>query len=168
VLQVHQATVVLQARQVLASLLAHWPSEAPRLSTSFLGSIDITQYFCLLDLLLKQQTPEGCKEILSSIILCGEATEVVSLAVTAAECMREVAVGKETAMFRPPAKDSGSKTETGKIVIPSASNMTVSYHPMNGRIEFSSDSEFLEHSTLHSATTTNTEETLTHTIPGAP
>jgi len=37
---------------------------------------------------------------------------------------------------------------------------------MNGRIEFSSDSEFLEHSTLHSATTTNTEETLTHTIPG--
>ena len=63
VLQVHQATVILQARQVLASLLAHWPSDAPRLSTSFLGSIDITQYFCLLDLLLKQQTPEGCKEV---------------------------------------------------------------------------------------------------------
>ena len=37
---------------------------------------------------------------------------MVSLAVTAAECMREVAVGKETAMLRPPGKDSGSKTET--------------------------------------------------------
>ena len=54
---------MLQARQVLASLLAHWSPKAPRLSTSFLGSIDITRYFCLLDLLLKQQSPEEGKKV---------------------------------------------------------------------------------------------------------
>ena len=54
---------MLQARQVLASLLARWSPEATRLSTSFLGSINITRYFCLLDLLLKQQTPEEGKKV---------------------------------------------------------------------------------------------------------
>ncbi len=54
VLKVYQAMVVLQARQVLASLMAGWAKDGPRFSTSFLGNIDITQYFCLLDLLLKQ------------------------------------------------------------------------------------------------------------------
>ena len=63
VLKLYQAIVVLQARQVLAGLLANWPSSGPKLSTTFLGNIDITQYFCLLDLLLKQQTPENCKKV---------------------------------------------------------------------------------------------------------
>jgi len=67
-LKTHKAIVVLQARQVLASLLAHWSPEVPRLSTSFLGSIDISRYFCLLDLLLKQQSPEEGKKVRSHTI----------------------------------------------------------------------------------------------------
>lgn len=58
-----QGIVVLRARQVLASLLCHWPSSCPKLSTSFLGCVDITQYFCLLDLLLRQQDEEDRKKV---------------------------------------------------------------------------------------------------------
>ena len=87
------------------------------LATTTVGHVGVGNYLgthhCLTCALPPTSTPTPTPtQILSSIILCGEATEVVSLAVTAAECMREVAVGKETAMFRPPAKDSGSKTET--------------------------------------------------------
>lgn len=35
---------------------------------------------------------------------------MVSLAVAAAECMGEVAVGKETVVLRPPEKDSTTET----------------------------------------------------------
>lgn len=63
VLKTQQAIVVLQARQVLASLLANWPPSGPRLSSSALGSTDTTQYFCLLDLLLRQQSLKGCMKV---------------------------------------------------------------------------------------------------------
>ena len=54
---------MLQARQVLASLLAKWSSESPRLSTTFLGSLDVTEYFSLLDILLKDQKLEMRKKV---------------------------------------------------------------------------------------------------------
>lgn len=63
VLKIHQGIVVLQARQVLASLLAKWSSESPRLSTAFLGSLDVTEYFSLLDILLKDQKLEMRKKV---------------------------------------------------------------------------------------------------------
>ena len=58
-----QGIVVLRARQVLAALLSNWPSSCPKLSTSFLGCVDITQYFCLLDLLLRQQDEDDKKKV---------------------------------------------------------------------------------------------------------
>jgi hypothetical protein len=58
-----QGIVVLRARQVLAALLSHWPSVCPKLSTSFLGCVDITQYFCLLDLMLRQQNEDDRKKV---------------------------------------------------------------------------------------------------------
>ena len=58
-----QGIVVLRARQVLAALLCHWPRNCPKLSTSFLGCVDITQYFCLLDLLLRQQEEPERKKV---------------------------------------------------------------------------------------------------------
>lgn len=53
-----QGVAVLRARLVLATLLSNWPQVGRRLSTSYLGCSDIIHYFCLLDLLLHQQTVE--------------------------------------------------------------------------------------------------------------
>ncbi len=83
VVKVYQAMVVLQARQVLASLLAGWPESGPRLSTSSLGSIDPTQYFCLLDLLLKQQSPCQAEKVRTvcewqAVIICRLLSDPVS------------------------------------------------------------------------------------------
>lgn len=58
-----QGIVVLRARQVLATILCHWPTCCPKLSTSFLGCVDVTNYFCLLDLLLRQQDEEDRKKV---------------------------------------------------------------------------------------------------------
>ena len=53
-LKMQQAIVVLYSRQVLASLLSHWPHPSlPLISTSLLGNMDIMQFFCLLDLLMR-------------------------------------------------------------------------------------------------------------------
>ena len=53
-LKMQQAIVVLYARQVLASLLSHWPHPSlPLISTSLLGNMDVMQFFCLLDLLMR-------------------------------------------------------------------------------------------------------------------
>ena len=63
-LKTQQAIVVLYARHVLASLLAHWPHPPhPRISTSFLGNIDIMQLFCLLDLLMKPLKHKACSDV---------------------------------------------------------------------------------------------------------
>ena len=58
-----QGVAVLRARLVLATLLSNWPQEGRRLSTSFLGCSDIIHYFCLLDLLLHQQTLEEREKV---------------------------------------------------------------------------------------------------------
>jgi hypothetical protein len=58
-----QGVAVLRARLVLASLLSKWPPEGRRLSTTFLGCSDIIHYFCLLDLLLQQQTVEEKEKV---------------------------------------------------------------------------------------------------------
>lgn len=66
-----QGIVVLRARQVLAALLCHWPHSCPKLSTSFLGCVDITQYFCLLDLLLRQQDERDKKKVVLLVFILG-------------------------------------------------------------------------------------------------
>ena len=58
-----QGVAVLRARLVLATLLSNWPQEGRRLSTTFLGCSDIIHYFCLLDLLLQQQTLEEKEKV---------------------------------------------------------------------------------------------------------
>ena len=70
VLKSHQAIVVLQARQVLASLLARWPAGASKLSSTFLGCKDITEYFSLLDILLREQKPDTCKKVYVCLYVC--------------------------------------------------------------------------------------------------
>lgn len=61
---------MLQARQVLASLLAKWSSESPRLSTTFLGSLDTTEYFSLLDILLRDQKHEIRNKVRMHMYIC--------------------------------------------------------------------------------------------------
>ena len=58
-----QGVAVLRARLVLATLLSNWPQQGCRLSTTFLGCSDIIHYFCLLDLLLQQQTIEEREKV---------------------------------------------------------------------------------------------------------
>lgn len=140
-LKVYQAMVVLQARQVLASFMAGWSKSGPRLSTSFLGNIDSTQYFCLLDLLLRQQSPVQAEkvgywcvgdsmalslpllQVLSAAICCGEPTEVMGLALMAAHCMGEVCVGTEDREFSHPV----GKDATTHTVRPLACSGSINY-----------------------------------------
>ena len=63
--------------------------------------------------------------MLSSVLGYGEPTEVVSLALTAAQCMREVIVAIETKQFKNPSVEK--YTETGKVCIPGASSLKVSF-----------------------------------------
>ena len=126
-LKTQQAIVVLYARHVLASLLAHWPHPPhPRISTSSLGNMDIMQLFCLLDLLMKPLKHKACSDVsfhgnsnksanqiarcpglasqlLGSLVQCCEPTELVSLALTAVQCMRKVSIGMERRQFSHPA-----------------------------------------------------------------
>ena len=51
--QVNRALVVLHARCVVALLLPQWPLEGPRLSSTLLGDIDSSQFFSLLDLIIR-------------------------------------------------------------------------------------------------------------------
>ena len=54
-------------------------------------------------------------QILSAAVHYGEPTDVVTLAVTATQCMREVAVGKEVKEYRAPGKDQKKLTEKVKM-----------------------------------------------------
>lgn len=65
-----QAVVVLQAREVLATLLISWPRSGPRLNTTFLGGLDPTQYLCLLDLLSHHQPEEQRKKVHTPSLYC--------------------------------------------------------------------------------------------------
>ena len=117
-LKTQQAIVVLYARQVLASLLSHWPHPPlPLISTSLLGNMDVMQFFCLLDLLMKplnrqarsnvsyhsnsvtMVTRVSLLQLLRALVDHSEPTQTVSLAVKAAECMRKVSVGMEKKQF---------------------------------------------------------------------
>ncbi len=54
---------VLRARLVLATLMSNWPEDGPRICTTLLGCSDVVHYFCLLDLLQHQQTPEEREKV---------------------------------------------------------------------------------------------------------
>ena len=63
-LRIHQAISVLYSRHVLASVLCHWPRPPhPCVSTSLLGSLDMMQLFCLLDLLVKPLTQHARNDV---------------------------------------------------------------------------------------------------------
>lgn len=63
-LETQQAIVVLYARHLLAALLSQWPqSPHPLFSTSLLGNLDIMQFFCLLDLLMKPLNNQTCSDV---------------------------------------------------------------------------------------------------------
>ena len=55
-------------------------------------------------------------QVFSTVLQRGESTEVVSLAVTAAQCMGEVCVGSEQRQLHPPTKGADPKTETVSCV----------------------------------------------------
>ncbi|XP_064406559.1 zinc finger ZZ-type and EF-hand domain-containing protein 1-like isoform X2 [Halichondria panicea] len=154
------AIAVLQARRVLSRLLVKWADTGMRLSTSSLGCTDMPQYFCLLDLLVKQ---EG-EEILSSVLSCTEPTELISLVLTAVQCMSEVSVGKETRVIKY-TQDSNMK-ETGKINIPNAANLNITFHPINGSLKFSSSINLSQNAKSHTSTTFDPEDRQSHVIPG--
>lgn len=137
-LKTQQAIVVLYARHVLASLLSHWPCPPhPLISTSFLGNMDILQFFSLLDLLVKPLSRMTCSnvsshgnsdhscchsvstphQLLGALVNRTEPTQLVSLAVTASECMRKVSVGMEKKQFHHTAEDSHEEVSSATILL---------------------------------------------------
>lgn len=56
ILKVNLAMSVLYARQLLASLLAHWPDQGPVITAELLGCKDPQQIPCVLDLLNKSES----------------------------------------------------------------------------------------------------------------
>ena len=59
--KMQQAIVVLYSRHVLAAIISHWPHPPhPLISTTLLGNMDIMQFFCLLDLLMKPLNRQAC------------------------------------------------------------------------------------------------------------
>ena len=51
-------------------------------------------------------------QILSTVLECGEPSEVLSLVVTAAQCMKEVAVDKKVVELRHPGQGEEKLTKT--------------------------------------------------------
>jgi hypothetical protein len=165
-LKTQQAIVVLYARQVLASLLSHWPHPPlPLISTSLLGNMDVMQFFCLLDLLMKPLNRQARSNLLRALVDHSEPTQTVSLAVKAAECMRKVSVGMEKKQFHHQTQGRAHE-EKGKVVIPNASSMSVVFHQTRGEVVFSSKEDFSDHHKTQSSSETNTQRHITHLIPG--
>lgn len=51
-------------------------------------------------------------QLLLTVLTCGEVTEMMTLAVTAAQCMNKVAISKEVREFTHKGKAEGKLTET--------------------------------------------------------
>ena len=62
ILKIHQGVVVMWARSVVGSILGRWPVSC-KLSLVHLGCSSTTEYFSLLDLLLRGHDAEQCKQV---------------------------------------------------------------------------------------------------------
>ena len=166
ILKIHQGIVVMWARSVVRSILGRWP-ESLKLSLVQLGCSSATEYFSLLDLLLRGHTAEQCKETLHRVVRNGELTEVLQLASAVSQCMREVSVGTETREIRSPLADKNS--EGGKIVIPGAGRMRVTFDQtctLPGTVIVSSSEDLSEDRYSQTSSSTGTQKWTEHTIPG--
>ena len=61
--KVNMAMAVLYARQVLTSLLAHWPEYGHVINSKLLGCKEIQQIPCVLDLLNKTESRENFQKV---------------------------------------------------------------------------------------------------------
>ncbi|CAI8006132.1 Zinc finger ZZ-type and EF-hand domain-containing protein 1 [Geodia barretti] len=163
-LKTQQAIVILYARHLLASVLSCWPRPPHfRLSTSNLGSMDEMQLFCLLDLLMRPLSQQASSDLVDAVIHCLEPTQLVDLAVRAAEAMRRVSVGCEKRQFQHPTQ--GTLEEKGKVVIAGASSLSIVLHQASGEVDIASNEEMSDHYKNLSSTNSDNHRELTH-IPG--
>jgi hypothetical protein len=185
-LKTQQAIVILYARHLLASVLSCWPRPPHfRLSTSDLGSMDEMQLFCLLDLLMRPLGQQASSDLVDTVIHCLEPTQLVGLAVSAAEAMRRVSVGCEKRQFQHPTQ--GTLEEKGKVVIASASSLSIVLlvllpdspstnslislfstcsHQASGEVDIASNEEMSDHYKNLSSTNSDNHKKLTRIIPG--
>jgi hypothetical protein len=77
--------------------------------------------------------------------------------------MRRVSVGCETRRFQLPTQ--GSLQEEGKVVIPSASSLSITFHQTGAEVELASNEDFCNHHKTFSSST-NPQKELTHLVPG--
>jgi hypothetical protein len=61
--KVNTAMAVLHARQVLTTLLVHWPETGQVITAGLLGCQDVHQIPCVLDLLNKSESPERFQKV---------------------------------------------------------------------------------------------------------
>ena len=62
ILKIHQGIMTMWARSVVRSILGRWPKSL-KLSPVQFGCSSTTEYFSLLDFLLKGHTAEQCKQV---------------------------------------------------------------------------------------------------------
>eukprot|EP00731_Ephydatia_muelleri_P019637 Em0012g462a len=143
ILKIHQGIVVMWARSVVRSVLERWPM-SHKLSLVQLGCSSTTEYFSLLDLLLRGHTAEQCKQ-----------------------CMREVSVGMEIRDIRPLL--AGKNSEGGKIVVLGASRMRVTFDQtciLPGTVIVSSSEDLSEDSYSLFSSSTGPQKWTEHSVPG--
>ena len=66
--KVNMAMSVLYARQVLTSLLAHWPGYGPVINAELLGCKDVQQIPCVLDLLNKSESRDRFQMVMNNVL----------------------------------------------------------------------------------------------------
>jgi hypothetical protein len=170
-LKIHKAMIVLHSRQVLALLLMEWPQDGPSINTLLLGGLDISHWFSLLDHIVKGLPENKQEKLLRNVVLYSESTELISLALTAVQCMTDVAVARETVKFKYSTQNDIKKED--KVVLPNAAFLKVSMEikrTFNGSIDISSDKEYTQYAYCHvqddRITGTEKEEEAEHKIPG--
>jgi hypothetical protein len=120
------AVAILQARELIVSILTHWPWRLKRMLSLkvLLGEADIMKNFGMVDLICSTETDCGAKMVVKNIMEYGDPGEVQDLVVAAAECMGELMVGTECVEW----KKTEEKTVTGTIAIRNASSLTVTFN----------------------------------------
>ncbi|XP_078317573.1 zinc finger ZZ-type and EF-hand domain-containing protein 1-like isoform X2 [Crassostrea virginica] len=125
ILKVNLAMSVLYARQLLASLLAHWPDQGPVITAELLGCKDPQQIPCVLDLLNKSESRNRFQNVVEKVMLYCEPQSLVPIAKTAGQFMEEVTLSSILKESDHHYKESSACQDS--VQLPGASCLRISF-----------------------------------------
>ncbi|KAL3875978.1 hypothetical protein ACJMK2_033871 [Sinanodonta woodiana] len=123
--KVNMAMSVLYARQVLTSLLAHWPETGHVINSNLLGCKEVQQIPCVLDLLNKTDSRENFQKVVHNTVKHCDTESLITIARTACQFMEEVTLSAVTHESTHDYKVEGHSLQ--KIQLPGASFLTVTF-----------------------------------------